>query len=293
MTGELKSFRKMTQNKPVVILGVIYKSYMEAIRFVESIERCFDNDVKVILVDNSEITPDPLFIEKIQGRDFITYLKSEKNSGYFHGAKSGMTHYLEKNPVIPQWIIVCNVDIILDTPLLSEKLGSCENVPNLGVIAPAIISSQWKTDYNPFRMNRIPLKKLFFYRTIYSNFILHNGYLLIHYIKRFLKLIFLEKPENKKSEVNPARNIYAPHGSCVIFNKNYFERGGTLDHISFLFGEEIFVGETAKKFGLNILYFPDIIVRHYEHSSIGNFISPKINTFYKQSIVNIIDNYYQ
>ncbi len=283
----------MTQNKQVVILGVIYKSYIETIWFVESIEHCFNNDVKLILVDNSEMTPDPFFIKKIQGCDFITYLKAGKNSGYFHGAKSGLAHYLENNPAIPQWVIVCNVDIIFDTPQLSEKLHSCENVPNLGVIAPSILSSQWETDYNPFLMYRIPLKKLFFYWFIYSNFLLHNCYLLIHYVKSFLKLIFLKKLVKRKSKVNPARNIYAPHGSCVIFNKNYFERGGTLDHISFLFGEEIFVGETAKKLDLNIMYFPDIIVRHYEHSSIGNFISRKINKFYKQSIVNIINKYYQ
>jgi GT2 family glycosyltransferase len=283
----------MTQNNTVVILGVIYNSYPETIRFIESIEHCFDKEVKLILVDNSETTPDPFFIEKIQNRNFITYLKEEKNSGYFHGAKSGLTNYLGNNPVIPQWVIVCNIDITFNTPLLSEKLVTYENIPDLGVIAPAILSSQWKTDYNPFRKSRIPLKKLIFYRIIYSNFLLHNGYQVIHYVKRILKLIFLKKPTNKKSDVNQVGNIYAPHGSCIIFNKNYFDRGGTLDHISFLFGEEIFVGETVKKLGLNVMYFPDIIVRHYEHSSIGNFISRKINRFYRQSIVNIIDNYYQ
>ena len=282
----------MTQYKPVVILGVIYNSYMETIRFIESIEHCFKKDVKLVLIDNSEITPDQSFMERIQGYDFITYLKTEKNEGYFHGSSSGLKYYLETYQVIPQWVIVCNVDIIFDTSLILEKLDSCENIPNLGVIAPAILSSQWKTDYNPFHMNRIPLKKLIFYRIIYSNFMIHNGYLLIHYVKRILKLIFLKKPTYKKSDVNPARNIYAPHGSCIIFNKNYFERGGTLDHISFLFGEEIFVAETAKMLGLNVMYIPDLIVRHYEHSSIGNFISRKINKYYKQSIVNIIDNYY-
>ena len=98
-------------------------------------------------------------------------------------------------------------------------------------------------------------------------------------------------PAHKKGEVKAVRKIYAPHGSCIIFNKNYFERGGTLDHISFLFGEEIFVGETVRNLRLNVLYIPEIKVRHYEHSSIGNVISRRINKFYRKSIDDIIYQY--
>jgi GT2 family glycosyltransferase len=283
----------MTQKNPIVILGVIYNTYLETIRFIESIKCCFDNEVKLILVDNSDIPPDSFFTEKIHNSDFITYIKTEKNVGYFHGAKLGLMHFMENNHYYPQWTIVCNVDIIFETTLLSKKLGSYENIPDLGLIAPAIISNQWKTDFNPFHMSRISLKKLYFYQMIYSNILFHNGYILIHHFKKFMKMFFLMISAHRKSEINTTREIYAPHGSCIIFNKNYFERGGTLNHISFLFGEEIFVGETASGFGLKVLYVPEFKVRHYEHSSIGNFISHKINEFYKQSIEDIIKYYYQ
>lgn len=283
---------ELTQKTPVLILGVVYKSWGDTIRFVDSARSCFGNDVKVILVDNSETSPPSFFMEKIGSFDFTTYIKSDKNLGYFQGARSGLSYYLKNNPVIPQWIIVCNVDIIFETPQLMSKLDPYENIPDLGVIAPAIISDLWRTDYNPFRISRIPLKKLLFYRVIYSNILFHNGYILIHYIKRVIKSTWLMIPI-KKRDVKPGRNIYAPHGSCIIFNKNYFERGGTLDHATFLFGEEIFIGETARRAGLNVLYVPDIIVRHYEHSSIGSFISNRINKFYKQSIADIIKYYDQ
>lgn len=283
----------MAQKDPVVILGVIYNTFPETIRFIESIKLCFDNEVKVILVDNSEIPPDSLFTEKIHSCDFITYIKTEKNIGYFHGAKLGLMHFMENNPNYPQWTIVCNVDIFFETPLLSKKLDSFENVPDLGIIAPAIISDRWKTDFNPFRMSRISLKKLYFYQMIYSNTFFHNGYILIHHFKKSIKLFLLMISAHRKSEITAAREIYAPHGSCIIFNKNYFERGGTLDHVSFLFNEEIFVGETATRLGLKILYVPELKVCHYEHSSIGNFISRKINGFYRQSIEDIIMYYYQ
>ena len=283
----------MIQMNKVVIIGVIYNSYVEVFRFLESIDHCFGHEVKVFLVDNSENQPDSLFFEKIQGIDFITYIKSETNLGYFHGADFGLKYLLERNPVYPPWVIVCNVDIIFETPFLPEKLALYENIPDLGVIAPAILSGQWGADLNPFLISAIPLKKLHFYRVIYSNVLLQNGYVLLHYLKRIVKMSFHLKTGHKKTNLDIPEKIYAPHGSCIILNRRYFERGGTLDHISFLFGEEIFVGETAKQLGLNVQYVSEIQVRHYEHSSIGHFISGKINKFYRQSIEDIIASYYK
>jgi GT2 family glycosyltransferase len=283
----------MIRMSKAVIIGVIYNSNAEVFRFVESIRRCFGQEAEVILVDNSENHPDSLFLEKILGIDFITYIKSETNLGYFHGANFGLKHFSESNPMFPPWIIVCNVDIIFEIPFLPEKLALYENMPDLGVIAPAILSGKWRTDLNPFLMSRIPIQKLHFYRAIYSNVLLQNGYVLLHYLKRIVKMFFHLITDQKKTIRDIPGKIYAPHGSCVILNKRYFEGGGTLDHISFLFGEEIFLGETAKRLGQNVLYVPEIQIRHFEHSSIGSFISSKINKFYRQSIKDIIAAYYK
>ena len=86
--------------------------------------------------------------------------------------------------------------------------------------------------------------------------------------------------------------IYAPHGSCIIFNENYFKMGGNLNHISFLFGEEIFVAESAKKSGLKVQYEPQLRVSDYEHASTGFFYSRKIAGFMKQSTIDILATYY-
>jgi len=282
----------MIQKDRLIIIAVIYNSYPETLQFVESIHRCFGSGIKLVLVDNSEISPDSFFTGKIKNHDFITYIKTEKNLGYFHGAEFGLMHFLGHNPHYPQWIMVCNVDITFETPSFLEHLTSFENISDLGVIAPSIISTKWKRDLNPFCIRPVSLKKLVFLRVIYSNILLHNGYVFLHYGKRFMKSIFSGKSGYRKGDGKEVERIYAPHGSCIIFNKKYFEKGGTLNHISFLFGEEIFLGETAKRLDLNILYVPELLVRHYEHSSIGNFISSKINKFYRQSIEDIINHYY-
>jgi GT2 family glycosyltransferase len=107
-----------------------------------------------------------------------------------------------------------------------------------------------------------------------------------------LKLVLLTLSKNRKGKVNIPGKIFAPHGSCIIFNKNYFERGGTLEPISFLFGEEMFIGETARRINLEVVYVPDLQVSHTEHSSFGNFISRRTNTYYRQSINDMIHYYY-
>jgi hypothetical protein len=42
-----------------------------------------------------------------------------------------------------------------------------------------------------------------------------------------------------------------------------------LNHGTFLFGEEIFVAENARKFKLHILYEPALTVFHREHATTG------------------------
>ena len=51
----------------------------------------------------------------------------------------------------------------------------------------------------------------------------------------------------------------------MIFYRTYFEKGGTLDHGAFLFGEEVFVAESARKFGMEIVYDKRLRVIHSEH----------------------------
>ena len=89
------------------------------------------------------------------------------------------------------------------------------------------------------------------------------------------------------------RKIYAPHGSCLVFKNNYFTLGGTLGLPNFLFGEEIFVAETAVRLGLDVIYDPGMVIHDYEHASIGFFVTPVINKHYRESINAILERYYQ
>src|SRR4051794_20893804 len=70
-----------------------------------------------------------------------------ENVGYFGGANAALQLYLE-NHEHPEWLVVCNNDIVFDDPHFLRHL--LERTPGkAGVIAPAIISSLTGYDANP------------------------------------------------------------------------------------------------------------------------------------------------
>ena len=282
----------MLRERNIVIIGVIYNTYPETLRYITSLEKYPGDKFLLILADNSETLAPGSFLEEVGKHDFIEYIRTGSNLGYFHGAQFGLTHYLSAFGKFPEWIFVTNVDIVFQDPLIFQTLEKYEPGSRLGVVAPSIISGRWQTDFNPKIRKRYAVKQLKFYRQIYASFIFQNIYIFISYIKKFL-LGFIKKSKHYDIPSRHAvEKIYAPHGSCIIFHRNYFEKGGTLNHISFLFGEEIFVAETASSLNLDIIYEPGIKIDDHEHASTSYFVSRKMNRYYRQSIEDILMHYY-
>jgi GT2 family glycosyltransferase len=77
--------------------------------------------------------------------------------------------------------------------------------------------------------------------------------------------------------------IYAPQGAFIAFHRSYFERGGTLDHGAFLFGEEIFVAETARRLGMTVMYDPALVIEHTERSTAAGLFNRNTSRYRKQA----------
>ena len=275
----------------ILIIGVIYNTYQETLRYLESLTPCTNESISLILVDNSNTVPPPDFLKEIKDRSFVHYIETGRNLGYFGGAREGLGCYLRKYSTYPRWILVTNVDIVF-TPEFFQKLNELNDLQGLGIVAPSIISKRWNTDYNPKILVRYSKRKLLLFRFLYSFFIFQNIYLLAAYTKKWVRGIQRAKMVDVGLSVQKPRKIYAPHGSCLVFQKTYFTSGGTLDLPNFLFGEEIFVAETAAELGLNVIYNPGMIIHDYEHASIGFFVTPMINKYYRESIQVILERFY-
>jgi len=284
----------------VLIIGVNYGTDYETIKFIKGLTGTYKNplfNVNIVIVDNTERKRNDAFFKIIVGENQqLKYIKTPFNMGYFGGANYGLKTYLENND-FPDWVVVSNVDIDFKEKYFFENLCKYSN-NKTGVIAPSILSEFTGHDLNPMISSRPSKYRMKFYKYCFSNYYLLNTYsvfsiiknLLVyfyHFIRRYKIMVI------KKNKFVEMKNIYAPQGSCIIFSKLFFEKGGTLNYPSFLYQEEIYIAEIARKMDLNIIYVPKLRVWHKGHDFAGVIRSRAIAAYIADSARYIADTYFQ
>jgi GT2 family glycosyltransferase len=286
------------KDKKILILGINYYSDDSACRFVNSFKDYLNEDVECVLIDNTVRDSSNNFFSKIKKiSPLVQTIKPECNLGYFGGAQYGFEYYQKKNNEYPDWIIVSNVDLVFSDPNFFKLLLKINNFPDLGVIAPRIFSKLSKIDLNTKIVNRPSKLYMKFIKVILSNYYAFTIYTFFSYIKKKIMSYkeALTLGSNKiqiQGKNSDFLKIYAPHGSCIVFHKRFFQKGGSLDYPSFLFGEEIFVAETARKLDLKIIYYFKLKILDYEHASTGIIKNKRMVGYFKDSINIIVDQYF-
>ena len=262
----------------IKIITVNYKDSKPTENLIKSIVNCnISSTLKIVIIDN-ESTDDSLLslnmLRKKTNLD-IEIISSSKNSYYWGGINLGLT---DNNKKDYDWIIACNNDIEFNDCRFFEKLNHLEK-DCYSIIAPQIISSLTNKDLNPFMLKPISFIYDLYYSLYYLNFFTSK---IVHKIGRLIRMI------NNQSKIKKSLNcqIYAGHGSCMIFSKNFFSNGGFLDTGFSMYGEEISTAEIAKKINSQIYYIPSLSIIHNEHQSTGksslkdNFMKSKKTYYY-------------
>lgn len=281
-----------------LIIGVNYRTDEHAVTFARSLERYSAEDVTAILLDNTERGDPSEFFRRIgEANAKIKCLQAPRNLGYFGGANFGLGQYLVSAP-LPEWVIVCNVDIEFRDSQFFSKLRELESRESLGVVAPRIWSARSKRNLNAKISQRPTNRRMIFYKVIFGNYYLQLVYEILSFLKEGLgvgiregRALFRRHPEIDK-QTKEASSIYAPHGSCMIFSRRYFKAGGNFEYSVFLFGEEIFVAETAMRLGLSISHCPWLWVLDTEHASTGIIRSRKIAGYMKDATNYLVEHYF-
>jgi len=88
------------------------------------------------------------------------------------------------------------------------------------------------------------------------------------------------------------KHIYAPHGSFILFTRDYFARGGHLDYPVFLFGEEVFLAETIRLLDMRVIYTPDLVVYDDDHVSTGRVARRRIGELHAEAAKYLLATYF-
>lgn len=278
----------------IAVIGINYKSDDSAVRFVRSVSSLVLEDIEltVIVVDNTVRESSDFLFNRIWAinKDAVC-IKAQINLGYFGGARIGLQNYLDTYSKYPDWLIVSNVDIVIQDKNFMKTLCSQRNkIVNVGIIAPMIWSNLTKRNLNPKMFYRPSKHKMLFLSVMFSNYFTVNFYMFFHYLKT--KMLFWFNVKKSNSILCDPSYIYAAHGSFIVFSKLYFMRGGSLNYSQFLFNEEVFLAETALSTGVKILYLPKLVVFDDEHISTGIFRSRLIASYMKKSAKFVFKEYF-
>ena len=243
----------------ILLICVNYRKPVETQFFVSSArEQTLNAPMEVIVVDNS---PQPTVIEE---NPLVKVFATGKNMGYFGGAAAALADYL-KDHLLPEWVIVSNPDVFFPTRDVLQRLFDSHRGEEPAVIAPSIRTLNTFVEQNPYMRVRPSRWRMHLNAWIFGHYPVDVVYQGLSWIKhRTLDGMTKERPAGTQSV---AEKIYAPHGSFIALHRSYFEKGGTLDYGALLFGEEIFVAETARRLGLTVLFEPSIAIEHTERST--------------------------
>lgn len=252
----------------------------------------YTSRLRVVVVDNSERNSSNSILSSLAESDpRVSILNPGCNLGYFGGAAWALRQHLA-SASLTDWVIVSNTDIsFLDCDFFN-RLFELYSDSACNVLAPAIYSTLSEVDQNPFMLRRPNAFRMRFYKLVFRYYPISIFYQILSLVKQKLRVLICKIPREKVSQPRP-RVIYAPHGSFIIFHRSYFEAGGSFDHGVFLFGEEVFIAETARRLGLTITYDPSLAVLHHEHVSTGIFMNWKMARYVREASAYCADEFFQ
>lgn len=267
-----------------LFVPVNYNSYDSLKYYIQAICHALDTAnnnhilVDICVADN---TPEPQEITKDKkeyGKVNIV-VRHYDNPGYLSAALKSI-YSVDINSY--DYIIISNVDVLVDKSFFCclEKLKLDKQTT---WIAPSIYSESEKRDVNPKISERYSKRRLQLLRMLFRFPHLWHFYTKTLYKRKSINTI-VEKPQ---------QDIYAGHGSFMIFTKDLFTKNVSMDYPVFLFCEEIFLAEMVRKIGMKTTYFPSIKVYDKEHASTSHMKLSRYCKYNFDAITYILHRFYE
>ncbi len=254
----------------VAFICVNYNNVNYTKQFIESIRK-ISTDIKIVIVDNDSNENDIVELKKIHDEN-VEVIFSDKNVGYFRGLNLGINAIDAKNY---DFVVIGNNDLYFESNFV-EELKKMQVNNDILCIAPNIIRLDG-IHQNPHIINKFGFKENLYRKLYYSNY-----YVSIVLQKFYNSLKFMINPTNRVGN-EKEMIITMGYGACYILNKNFFNHFKELDAPNFLMEEEGVLANQVLSVGGKTLYFPNLIVNHHDHTSIGKIPSKKLYNFAKES----------
>ena len=110
---------------------------------LESLQKITYSNYEVIVVDNCSEGDDAAILKE-RFRDYIDLVLNDKNYGSSEGYNSGIRHILTNSKPKPDYIIIMNNDMVVDSAFLNEMVKAASEDERIGIIGPKIYYYNYK-----------------------------------------------------------------------------------------------------------------------------------------------------
>ena len=246
------------------IISVNFENTESTSALIDSLSLINSDSIRVGIADNAS-SPQSLYkLKQIKEKtklelDIFTF---KKNLYYWPAIKKVINNLKNQIGSYPDWVVVCNNDIIFSDSKFFELLLNID-INKYPIIAPNVTNLLGQR-LNPFLRSPLSRIQRFYWDLYFISFPL-SVFLL--FMKKYLRIFTFKSNTNNISQ---KMEIYAAHGSAILFSSSFFKNGGFLDDNFEMYGEELSVAEIAKKLNLPVTFFPELELIHLEHSSTLN-----------------------
>lgn len=243
--------------KKYLLICVTYHSDNELHAFVESVRHAAERVKGKIQVD-VEIADN-----------------GQENLGYLGGA---LPIYNAKAQGY-DFVSISNVDLELAPDFFEQLLKT--DTSHTGWLAPDIYTDKINRHENPFMLSRPTKRNFFIWDIIYSSTLIYRLYHRLYLLK------------SKKTKIYPACEIYAGHGSFMLFTKAFVQANQEIQFPGFMYGEEIYLAERTRSAGLKVQYTPALRIANVGNISTGLINQAQKSAWSKTSLRAIYNTYFK